>query len=223
MNNARYDDIIPNMNYERYYSIGRSELFSLKDQMYAYQDVISILHTEQPQTVDVKKPLTFLLGGFHPVGTTPDDFLDFCYEFHPNEKDRHILLDMNTLPLGHLSPDKFPNRVQGRLESLPFQNSIDVIILDFTLDFMADNQVKNFANSASSALTENGIVIATTENVALPVFNNFFRKRTSWGSHHTRSIDDLERLINPELNINVHIEYEDKNTGNNFNIVALKR
>lgn len=104
----------------------------------------------------------FVLGGFHPFNGTPQQFLDFAHRIHPNSSDIHLLLDMNRMPLTSVDPQTFPNRVQAKIEYMPLKSqTVDYLSMDNTIDFMDDQQVKNFAKSAAEALTANGVILIT--------------------------------------------------------------
>lgn len=134
---------------------------SFGDQLAAYNAAIAFIRANCDKILDPQKNLSFILGGFHPLSTTAQNFLDFCHQIHPNPNDKYILLDINSEPFKKNLP-KDGWKIQARLEELPFsKESIDFIFLDFTLDFMKKSQVRKFVKVASWCLRSNGLLIVS--------------------------------------------------------------
>src|SRR3989344_2540040 len=120
-----------------------------------YEHIIRTMASRYPSILDISQIKTLVLGGFHPFNGTPEDFKNFCFRIHPNPS--IIYLDMNRLPLEAASGG---HAVQARVEYLPFQPSvIDFLFLDFTVDYMNDEELKRLSHSSSVSLSPNGLMI----------------------------------------------------------------
>lgn len=118
----------------------------------------------------------FVLGGFFPFNSTPQQFLDFTHKIHPNCNDVHILLDMNRVPLTSVDPQIFPNRIQARIEDMPFRSqTIDYLFMDNTIDFMDDKQVGDLSRSAAEVLTSHGLLLITKSGLILNPVEQIFQ------------------------------------------------
>ncbi len=145
------------MGWTEYYHEPHVRLFN--EQTAYYQHAIEKMAECEPILDD--SPKVFVLGGFHPLTFAAYDFRDFCSRPScPQQKDRSIFLDLNPEPLQSLNPKSFPLRLQADLANLPFKDTIDFLFLDFTLDFMKDTQVTEFASGANKVLRKNGLVLA---------------------------------------------------------------
>lgn len=147
--------------------MGWKEYYELKPQPIGgqrelYLTAIKSLNRQVP-ILEEEIPKVFILGGFHPSNDTPNDFMDLCREIHPNIGDRHIFLDMNSLAVTNPAMQKFPYVIQARVEFSPLiPNSVDFVVMDYTADFMSDDQLTRFGEEADRILTLNGIVLMIT-------------------------------------------------------------
>src|SRR3989344_128422 len=137
---------------------------SFQDQEFYYRRAISHLQTLLPGLLPQGCPSTFVLGGFHSFKTATA-FKNFCASIHPNSEDKHVFLDMNEAPLALLDPQTYPYRVQAKLEEdlssvIP---GIDLLALDFTLNFMDQRQIRRFSSHIGSSLNRNGLILASIE------------------------------------------------------------
>ncbi|MBI4080151.1 MAG: hypothetical protein HY430_00065 [Candidatus Levybacteria bacterium] len=202
------------MEYDSYYQL--EDLVSLGTQEYAYRRAFGRLKSGNPLFLSEDTPLTFVLGGFHPAVPTPENFLALTREIHPHPDDTHIFMDQNLEPLFELTnpnrlmrlqTDHIPteihdyyHRKQAQLEDMRFHESVDVLILDRTLDFLDDEQVRAFAKSASEALTRNGVVLATIKDPILPRFISQWKgKLENTVPQHYRSPKKLQQLTDEYL------------------------
>lgn len=153
-----YRDII--MSWKEYHSDGFVRPFS--DQTAEYKQAIATFAGQNGNLLSQNQPKRFLLGGFHHLNSTIKDFLNFCGSIHPHQENRYLFLDMCREPLlGLKKCQPYSLSTQASLAALPFRDSsLDLLFLDFTLDFMTDRQVSDFAISATSVLSPDGLVIA---------------------------------------------------------------
>lgn len=182
---------------------------SFQDQESYYRRATSYLQVLLPGLLPQDRPSTFVLGGFHSPQTAAA-FKMFCHSIHPNPDDKHIFLDMNKAPLSLLNPNIYPYRVQARLEEdlssvIP---SIDLLALDFTLNFMNKRQISGFASNIESLLSRNGLILATIEPPIL--FSFLVEKRRCFQNRvpfHLYSIKNLQRLMKPHLKVALSADY----------------
>jgi len=135
---------------------------SFRSQKNVYKSSIEHIDFDCPSVLAPDQPKRFVLGGFHPYNGTPEDFKRFCCELHLNPKDMHIYLDMNRLPLESIERRFGEYRIQALIESLPFNDSsVDFLFLDFTVDYMNDEQLKRLSQCSSVSLSPNGLMFIT--------------------------------------------------------------
>lgn len=131
----------------------------LGEQSFAYKRAVEGLRIINADVLRPDRKVTCVLGGFHNAWAVAD-FKKFVDEVHSGEH-TPIVLDINLEPLKSIDQRSQPQRLQASLEALPFQpNSVDLLILDFTLNFMNEAQVQRFAQSANEVLTPTGVVLA---------------------------------------------------------------
>jgi len=126
----------------------------------SYTELTGRITTAVPEFLDKSDPKTFLLAGFHAFNGTPRAFIRFAKEVHPNRNDMHIFLDMNSQGMKKVPDRASAHKVIARLEELSFRDStLDLILVDFTTDFMSDKQVRAFAERASHQLSKQGVLL----------------------------------------------------------------
>lgn len=121
------------------------------------------------QRVSQDAPLNWALGGYHPYNSTVRDFLAFVQKLNPHGSTECFLLDKNPEP-GFVAKKRLgdSNVIRARLEELPFQlSSIDVLINDFTLDFMSDRQIAQYSSQAVQTLNRSGWLVVASMNPSL--------------------------------------------------------
>lgn len=151
------------MGWKEYYS--RPDIRPFAENYSAYVWAIHKLIPHNPTLLDPDAPTTFLLGGFTPSNSTRFDFEHFAHSIHPHPT--LIFLDQNSLPL---SITRHPNRIQAKLENLPFdKNSIDFMFLDHTQQFMDNASLELFFQSASSILRPNGLLLMSNNEKIIPL------------------------------------------------------
>lgn len=171
---------------------------SLNEQGYAYVWSLDIL-TRQTEGFLKEEKITALLGGFHAYSHTSAAFPALCRRLHPHPEDRLILFDMNEEPLK--TPAPYP-KIRGRLEELPFSDgSLDLIILDHTLDFMNDQQVRSFAGETRRVLSPEGVVLAAfhdglfSGNRIINTLQRVHRSSSHRVSYYPRSLNMISALV----------------------------
>lgn len=193
---------------------------SLSEQGYAYAWAVDILTKGPSKGFLEKESITALLGGFHTHSATAPVFPTFCYHLHPNLNNKLIYFDMNQEPLCTSSS---PMRVRGRLEELPFSDqSIDLMVLDHTLDFMDNRQVSSFAKETQRVLTPEGIVLAAIHDglftkYRLPnTIQRIYRTLSHHVNYYPRSAEMVSELFN-DMTVNL------EGGGKRFCLLAFSR
>lgn len=124
-----------------------------------YQHALDVLSGDNLGLVLPDGPAVFIQGGFHPRATFPDDVINFWKNVRPGINDRYVLLDMNPTPFQAFNCRAFIG-VRALLEDLPFaKGSVGGVILDGTLDFMNDGQIRKFSQAMSELLDPKGLVL----------------------------------------------------------------
>lgn len=150
-------EIVTTTRWPEYYKLKVSH-FGERDK--SYRRALNYLVQQTPDFLSPRDGKTFLLGGFHPSRGTPQDFIDFCRNLHPNPKDKHLFIDINYQPVRMLRKEFTKFRVQAALENLPFsEGSIDMIFLDGTATYMSNEALNSFSQGADKVLSENGVVL----------------------------------------------------------------
>lgn len=145
------------MSWKEYYQ-DRSVVL-LGERNHVYKKTIDGLKIANADLLPPDQHLTFALGGFYNAWTVAS-FVDLSQQIHPGSHD-YILIDKNQEPFSTIDPQSFPNRVFGTLEELELPpESIDFMILDFTLNFMNKKQITTFAGLMGNILTPNGLILA---------------------------------------------------------------
>ncbi len=147
------------ISWEKYYS--ETSVISFEENSFQYSYLALLLSDQVPSIIDPREPKNFLLGGFYPYNKTPEAFQECSRTIHKNPRDRLIYLDFNPQPLQALPASI---KMRSTLLNLPFQSSIDFMFLDYTTDFMSDEQVAAFSTSAATALRRNGVSLIALRN-----------------------------------------------------------
>ena len=209
----------------------RTSPISLGDQGFAYQRALEHMLGENPTILDPSQPRLFVLGGFHPYNGTPQAFIEFCQRNHPNPDDTHVFLDINSQPLEALNPQRYPNRIQTGVENLDRHfkpESIDLLFMDCTLNFMNPDQARQFAQTASRTLSKNGLVLATIRSRKRDSLLNWFMKdkvltSTRYGMKvFYYSDEQAKALITGHLKLSLIADFK-PDLGTSNTLLALSR
>lgn len=193
---------------------------SFGGQLHAYRKVAENIF---PEVLDQNSPLTWVLGGCYPHNGSAQDFMQFCRSTHPHPSDRHILLDMNSYPLAYKGNPDGLKKVQARLEDLPFlAQSIDVLFLDLTLNYLNGEQVRSFVEGVSSVLHPNGLIVATSDNLIFPFLRRLFNLHRIEVPQYYHPLKRLKQLASPHLKIVFNGDF-DVNPWRFFSIRVLAR
>jgi hypothetical protein len=147
----------------------KASISSFEKRKFYYKQAINCLSLQNPELLTISEPKKFVLGGVCATNNSYPSFKQLCQDIHPNPDDVHIVIDMNYSPLSNLIHNTELSRIesvtesmfiQTTLEKLPFSDqSIDFIFLDGTLEYMNNEQVESFAQSADKILAKNGVVL----------------------------------------------------------------
>lgn len=190
------------MGWREYYEYG--SIISFGEHSSVYKEALNSLAEIDTNLLDPNTPKNIVLGGFHGKKAA-SEFKELCLELFP--KSRQVYMDMNRRPFAPLYSEDFPNKIQARLQELPFKpQSVDLMFLDFTLSFMTPEVIKNFFNEAQNALTPSGLVLATYndphnlniwERARKEVVDSLFNISTHL--HKRTSLYDLSKPLKPIL------------------------
>ncbi len=153
------------VDWEKYYKFYEESpnVLSIRDTQSAYFQTLNYMHAD---------PKTILLGGFA-SDFSLDDFEIFSKSYFPKAKT--FALDINKHPLKKAILSA-PNSLllQADLNELPFkEGSIDLMLLDFTLNCMPPENIAGLFSSASRVISPNGIVVASV--IDLPRTSRFIK------------------------------------------------
>ena len=146
-----------------------------------------------------KESLRLVLGGFSPQSPTAAAFVRDCFRFRPPKKDEIYLLDFNRQPFEKASlplPSKEKKlfRVQADLAKMPFANeSLDLIWLDSTTNFMDNKKLSCFGKEAGRTLTKEGVVVSMFSEPLVSFLPSFRSARESRRNHtqvYSRSVQE---------------------------------
>lgn len=208
------------MGWNKYHT--ETEVFSFGEQEHTYFGVINHLANNNPEIVNPKTPLNFVLGGFHPYSDSASSFMKFCHRIHSNPWDRHILLDQSCFPLKVTNVNSSA-KIQARLEDLPFtESSIDYIFLDCTMDFMEPRQIEKFAAGISRVLKPDGLVLAMMKDPWLGSWGNIWGGLRNHVPTYLYSIRHLRQITSPSLKLVLEAT-NDTGFFHNFHLRAFAR
>jgi SAM-dependent methyltransferase len=161
------------MSWQEYY---RYPAVTFGEQSFAYKSALNAIAEKDIKVLDRNSRKNIVLGGFH-SSQTVTEFKELCKELFPNDHE-YYLLDMNRHPLSTIDSKTYPNRIQARLEELPFApKSIDLMFLDYTFVFMDNLQIKKFFDNAHKVLSPSGLILATYNDPGKVGLWNMFQKK----------------------------------------------
>ncbi len=154
-----------------YHYLGENGCYSFSHHLSEYQRAVK-------QFFPGNDKLKILVGGVAGARSS-DSFYRSWNLIRPENQDSVVFLDQNLTPLAESNQSW--QKVQAKLEEMPFKSaSFDLILLDFTLDFLNDRQLKNFFAEAKEVLSPSGKIIAIVSSPFWRFFENL-RKRIAFG------------------------------------------
>lgn len=138
------------MNWDRYYEKYKHSGTTIYDQYEQYQEAISKLSLGNARVA--------VLGGFS-SNTSLEAFNQLALNSFPNA--RTFALDLHQTPLRQAPKDQPTRLLQADLNTPPFAGNVDLLILDYTLNYM--NDPYKFLQSPATAgiLSPKGAILAT--------------------------------------------------------------
>ena len=139
-----------------------------------------------------KESLRLVLGGFSPQSPTAAAFINDCGCFRPQKEDEIYLLDFNRQPFekaGLPSPSEGKKlfRLQADLAKMPFADeSLDLIWLDGTTNFMDNKKLSCFGEEAGRTLTKEGMAVIVFPEPLVSILPSF-RSVCESCRNHTRA------------------------------------
>lgn len=198
------------MGWPEYYKRERGSSFAGKKEV--YERAVDYLKRQAPEAFPAGSPQNFVLGGFRPDSANQATFTQICRTINPNPNSKYILLDLNRQPLVDRRSRAYPYKVQAALENLPFApDSIDLIFLDFTLNFMTKKQMASFAKDAGQSLKPNGLIIAIHDGVSLSaLWELLSRKRHAVPqyTHPTKHIEEAFKELQTVLKAQIKVAFD---------------
>lgn len=179
-------------NWERYYADFSKSKTPLTITNHA-EDYRKALQSQQIQ------PQSVLLGGFA-SGASILAFENFTRNLLPQAQ--AFALDINTTPIQQArvySPKV--HLLRGDLTTPPFKaGSIDLVILDFTLNCMTPKQTNEFFAQAPDILSPDGAILAALNNTSrasFPTKLQFFYMRLAGRPYNFPNVDSLIDQASP--------------------------
>jgi len=163
-----------------------------------YKKAVEILKDD----IFSRDQLNILVGGIA-SGFSAEEFIQLWQGLRKGSKDQLLFLDQDFRPLREMQrlAGNF-ERVVGKLEELPFRKaSIDVILLDFTLDFLSDPKLKCFLSGTKTVLKPDGIVIALIKDPVWPGLGNLKERIVFGVPSHMRTMSQYRRFIAPHFDV----------------------
>lgn len=190
-------------SWHEYYSGAFNEKFiTFGTNRAAYLYALENLRMRQGDDVLPAGQATFVLGGVHPKADSAAEFLRYCKQVHPGvPEDRYVIMDQNEEALRDLSIEEGV-RLLGSLEVMHQffpQGSIDLMALDLTLNFMQDQQIQRFAQSAETVLKPDGLVMAVVNDVTFPRLASYIQSKKNRVPYYARRVNDFLTLTEPHL------------------------
>lgn len=185
--------------FEEYYGVEEVGS-SLVNHEKAYYRALQYLSDKVPFLTDRSQPVNAVLGGFNPRSGIVDKFNEFVQNIHPHSDNKAVFLDMNSRPFELIAhPEESPHKIRARLENLPLQpNSVDLMILDHTLEFMKDDAVKSAGDEIDHALNPNGLLLATIDLPKISSFlDSFVHSKANKLPIHIRDEKKAVKLLAP--------------------------
>lgn len=147
--------------WERYYE--ETNIRGFNEQAFFYLFVLEKLGSFIRQGVRPNEALTAILGGIHPLATKPAHFINLCAAAFPGQALNPVIIDQNQQALDSLSGSGF-TRQKAQLENLPAEaDSLHLVICDYTLDFMNDNQIRELNRTLPGKLNPFGVFVVTLD------------------------------------------------------------
>jgi hypothetical protein len=190
----------------------------------AYIQAAKYFYEMNPSILDPQQPKTFVLGGSHPRVGNEAPFMEFCQDLHKNPEDHQVLIDMNLQALTGSTNKQIPNRAEAKLEALPFDKSVDFLILDRVLELMEPEQIRKFAESASHALTPDGLILAATSKPSIIPFLDRIAHSRHYQRVRMRPRKEIESFTGGHLKTVLVADAQTlHNRGHNFALMAFAR
>lgn len=148
-------------DWERYYR--ETSPIPLKEHQPEIIEVLTRLINQRPHN----PPFTFALGGIHPNATSATDFVETCQRISPEPQNHHIIFDIHPQALMFCGSevDTFTDDLT-QIEHLP-PNSVDFLILHFTLMFLNPDQLEAANQSLARTISNRGAILAFIEEKGL--------------------------------------------------------
>lgn len=164
-----------------------------------YTRLVNTVDTANSNLLDGNVPKIFLLAGFHALNGTPEAFLRFARKIHPNSNDKHVFLDTDIQDMRKVPNEASVHRVTSRLEKLSFSDStLDFILVDYTTDFMSDEQARAFAERASTQLTIDGVLLVAKKFLEIAkIFPRKYPESPTYFPRDVRTFLNLMKVLKP--------------------------
>jgi hypothetical protein len=196
-------------NWERYYQ--RKDIRSLSEQACGYIKAIQNLQKINPDFLKKDHPATIVLGGCAVQNANQRTFQKIASFIHPETKT--IVLDLNSQPFKR---NETKNPLQTNLTHPPFKkNSIDLLLLDFTQEYLTDKQLKAFSQSFSKCLKFNGSILMANTSHLSNKLASFIQTKKSQVPTRRRSVKNITELFKP------HFQITSMGDGRHYELITL--
>ncbi len=180
------------MEWKRYYE--EKEVVPLSAQVPYYRYVLEQLEGFVMDGKDETEELTVVLGGLHPRVTRPEHFESLCRNLFKNPL-AVVILDQNKEALKECDEEKYLVR-QAKLEQFPDGlGLVDLLICDYTADFMSDGQLREMNVNFPLRVSDNGLLVMTIDNPSFPIFSQASDLFRFGIKTFPRSVERLKNLL----------------------------
>lgn len=146
-----------------------------------------------------------VLGGFFPTHKNIESFDEFARYVNPRCKEAQIrYVDKNKESTRILEADEISRFQQADLSHIEQAfppNSIDLLAMDYTTDFLQDNELIDLMNGLSHSLTLNGLVFMAKTDPLIPFLARIHSSIRNGVPTHDRSEGKFLSLVKPHLKV----------------------
>lgn len=183
-------------NWEKYYR--NPEVTSLRVHLPYYHYVLEDALPEIENHLGEKEVMTAALGGIDPTVSRPEDFILLCQKVISHHPVSFYIIDQNHRALADLQGTQYQT-LQAQLEGLPADlPPLHLLVCDYTLDFMSDEQLRALNRSLPNRLHPLGLFVVASGDDAFPIISRLASRAKCGVSIYPRSQKRLVSLL-PDL------------------------
>jgi len=179
-------------NWERYYASTEVKGFGIHAPYYEY--LLECFCGELEAHLDPHEVIQVGLGGIDPTVTSPEEFIAICRKVIKTHAFSPHIIDQNHQALESLAG--VFQTVLSQLEALPPSlPPLHLLVCDYTLDFMTDQQITKLNQTLPHHLHPLGLLMVATDNEAFPTIGSFASRFFRGVNIYPRSPEKLIGLL----------------------------